>query len=131
MRQTAAAVAVTLAVVGCGGGGGSDDQSGREPTREQIVAAMRATQPHCAAPRQEREKSGADLETFFISCGRYAILLHIADDVAGAERIARSGGTYLPDYVAGRFVIVPHSIKDPEAFRRVLAQKCGCEVRRG
>ena len=129
MRRTVAAVVVTLAVAGCGGG--DDDEAVREPTRDQIVAAMRDTQPDCAAPREKRLKGGADVESFFISCGRYAVLLHITDDVAGAQRLAQSGGDYLPDFVAGRVVIVPHSIKDPEGFRKVLAEKCACDVRRG
>jgi hypothetical protein len=132
MRRTAAAVVATLAVAGCGGG--DEDQAVREPTRDQIVAAMRETQPECAEPRQERLKGGTDLENLFISCGRYAVLVHIADDAASAQRIAHSGGGdqsgLPPDFVAGRVVIVPHSIKDPEGFRKVLAQKCACEVAR-
>jgi hypothetical protein len=126
VRRASAAVVVALAFAGCGSP--DEDQSGGDPTREQVAAAMRQSQPNCASPRAEDLHGEVDVETFLIACGPQSVLWHRTNDAAAAQHLAQSGG--ITDYIAGRVVIVPMYLKDREGFIKALAEVCGCEITR-
>jgi hypothetical protein len=121
-------VVLALAALAAQGCGGDDDagQTDGELTREQVVAALRETQPNCESPRSEDFKGEGGVEIFQISCDEGGVLWQRLTDAEGARRLADSGTA--TDYLAGRAVITLQVIDNPEGFRTALAKKCSCEI---